>query len=85
MAKARLLQVTGGAGSGRPIEIRSPIDGVVFKRLRESQAVVPAGEPLLELGDPRRMEIVSDLLSTDAVKVKPGAPVLIDRSNPPAS
>jgi HlyD family secretion protein len=85
MAKARLHQVTGGAGSGRPIEIRSPIDGVVFKRLRESQAVVPAGEPLLELGDPRRMEIVSDLLSTDAVKVKPGAPVLIDRSNPPAS
>jgi HlyD family secretion protein len=79
MAKARLLQVTGGAGSGRPIEIRSPIDGVVFKRLRESQAVVPAGEPLLELGDPCRMEIVSDLLSTDAVKVKPGAPVLIDQ------
>ena len=44
--------------------IRSPIDGVVLKRLRESEAVVPAGEPLLEIGDPRQLEIVSDLLST---------------------
>ena len=79
MAKARLLQVTGGRGRGRPIEIRSAIDGVVFKRFRESEAVVPAGEPLLVLGDPRRLEIVSDLLSSDAVKVSPGAPVLIEQ------
>ena len=78
MAQARLLQASGGSG-GRPIEIRSPIDGVVFKRYRWSEAVVPAGEPLLELGDPRRLEIVSDLLSTDAVKVHPGDTVLIEQ------
>jgi HlyD family secretion protein len=77
MAQARLLQATGvGRGSG-VIEIHSPIDGVVFKRYRESEAVVPAGEPLLELGDPHHLEIVSDLLSTDAVKVKSGNAVLI--------
>ncbi len=79
MARARLLQATGGAGAGRPIEIRSPIDGVVFKRYRWSEAVVQAGEPLLELGDPSRLEIVSDLLSTDAVRVDPGDPVLIEQ------
>ena len=78
MAQARLLQATGGSG-GRPIEIRSPIDGVVFKRYRWSEGVVPAGEPLLELGDPRHLEIVSDLLSTDAVRVQPGDTVLIEQ------
>jgi HlyD family secretion protein len=79
MAQARLLQATGGARAGQPIEIRSPIDGVVFKRYRWSEAVVQAGEPLLELGDPRQLEIVSDLLSTDAVRVDPGDPVLIEQ------
>ena len=80
MARARL--VTGGATStteARPLTIRSPIDGVVFKRYRESEAVVPAGEPLMEVGNPQRLEIVSDLLSTDAVKVNPGQKVIIDQ------
>ena len=40
---------------------------------------MPAGDPLLEIGDPRQMEIVSDLLSTDAVKVKPGARAMIEQ------
>jgi HlyD family secretion protein len=79
MARARLLQASGGGRVGQPIEIRSPIDGVVFKRYRWSEAVVPTGEPLLELGDPRQLEIVSDLLSTDAVRVDPGDPVLIEQ------
>jgi HlyD family secretion protein len=78
MAEARLMPASA-AVAGRPLAIRSPIDGVVLKRLRESEAVVPAGEPLLELGDPHRLEIVSDLLSTDAVKVKPGARVLLEQ------
>lgn len=72
MAEARLI-FAAGAPRGRPLELRSPIDGLVFKRRHESEAVVPAGEPLLDLGDPAKLEIVSDLLSTDAVKVKAGA------------
>ena len=51
----------------------------MLKRLHESAAVVAAGEPLLEIGDPDQLEIVSDLLSTDAVRVPPRAEVLIDR------
>ncbi len=58
---------------GRVVAVTAPADGVVLRRLRESESVVPAGEPLLEIGDPRRLEIVSDLLSTDAVRVAPGA------------
>ena len=51
----------------------------MLKRLRESEGVVPVGEPLLEIGEPGRMEIVADLLSTDAVRVMPGAEVLIEQ------
>jgi len=76
-ARARLL--TGSAGAGSPVEVRAPVDGVVLKRHRESESVVPAGDPLLELGDPRNLEIVSDLLSTDAVKVRPGQTVWIEQ------
>ena len=77
-AQAVLTQATGGGG-GRAIELRSPVDGVVLRRVRESEAVVPPGEPLLEVGDPRELEIVTDLLSADAVKVRPGQPALVEQ------
>lgn len=85
MARAALIHTEAPAtrdstgGSPVAIDLRSPVDGVVLRRLRESQAVVPAGEPLLEVGNPADLEIVSDLLSTDAVKVRPGNKVLIER------
>jgi HlyD family secretion protein len=65
--------------SGRVVDVRSPIDGVVLKRERESESVVPAGDPLVDIGDPSKLEIVADLLSTDAVKVMPGARAIIDQ------
>jgi HlyD family secretion protein len=46
---------------------------------RKSEAVVPVGAPLLEIGNLEDLEIVTDLLSTDAVRVKAGAPVLVER------
>jgi HlyD family secretion protein len=64
---------------GRVVAIEAPVDGAVLKRLRESESLVPAGEPLLEVGDPHQLEIVSDLLSTDAVRVKPGARAIIEQ------
>ena len=80
VARASLLQAThGGGATDTTLILRSPIDGVVLQRLRESEAIVPAGEPLLEVADPTRLEIVSDLLSTDAVKVSPGDPVLVEQ------
>ena len=76
LARARLQAPAAG---GRPVDVISPVDGVVLKRLRESESVVPPGEPLLEIGDPSRIEIVADLLSTDAVRVPEGAPVLVEQ------
>ncbi len=73
LARARLL--AGGMSVGRAVDLRAPVSGVVLKRYHESEAVVPAGEPLVEIGDPSRIEVVTDLLSTDAVRVSPGQPV----------
>jgi HlyD family secretion protein len=76
LARARL---SAPSASGRSVDVFSPVDGTVLRRLRESEGVVPVGEPLLEIGEPGRMEIVADLLSTDAVRVSPGAAVLIEQ------
>jgi HlyD family secretion protein len=77
-AEARLFE--GGArDGGEPVVVTSPADGVVLRRLRESESVVPAGEPLLEVADPDDLEIVSDLLSSDAVRVDAGDPVRIEQ------
>jgi HlyD family secretion protein len=65
--------------TGGTVQILSPIDGVVLRRFHESAAVVPVGERLLEVGDPSRLEVVADLLSTDAVRVMPGARVLLEQ------
>ena len=75
-AKAQLSAPTYGGGT---VEVRSPVDGVILQRLRESESVIPAGEPLVEIGDPGKTEIVTDLLSTDAVRVQPGARAIIDQ------
>jgi HlyD family secretion protein len=59
-------------------EIRSPIGGLVLRVFQESEAVVSGGTRLLELGDPRDLEMEIDVLSTDAVKMRPGARVIVD-------
>jgi HlyD family secretion protein len=58
--------------------VRAPTDGVVLKVLAESAQVIAAGAPIAEIGDPRDMEIVVDLLSADAVRVRPGAEARIE-------
>ena len=78
VAEASRLQARGG-GDGQTITLRSPIDGVVLRRLHESEGIVPVGERLMEIADPAQLEIVSDFLSTDAVRIKPGQPVRIEQ------
>ncbi len=60
------------------LPIHAPVSGRVLRVLHESEGVVRAGEPLLELGDPADLEIVADLLSSDAVQVERGQRVLIE-------
>lgn len=73
-ARAVLQQVVSGpsAASVGTLALRSPVSGVVLRVLQKSEAPVPAGTPLVEIGNPEQLEIVVDLLSTDAVKVRPG-------------
>jgi HlyD family secretion protein len=61
------------------IVVRSPVHGRVLQVLRESERVVAAGTPLIVVGDPASLEIVADFLTTDAVRIRPGAPARIER------
>ena len=73
--KAELAKLTDDANR---THITSPIDGYVLRIYLESAKYVEAGTQLLELGNPQDLEIVVDLLSSDAVKVKPGAIMFLD-------
>ena len=60
-------------------EIRSPVDGQVLVRQRQSEGIVEAGAALLEVGDPGALEVAVDVLSADAVRIQPGTPVRLER------
>jgi HlyD family secretion protein len=78
-AAAALLPVGGNAEAGRPLTVRAPVEGVVLRVAQPSEATLPAGTALMDIGDPRRMEVVADLLTTDAVQARPGRRVVIER------
>jgi HlyD family secretion protein len=81
VARARLIDPASDTTQDNPtccIEIRAPVTGQVLKIIQESEAAVPAGAPLIEIGDPLDLEVVADLLSTDAVRIQAGAAVRID-------
>jgi HlyD family secretion protein len=59
-------------------EIHAQVGGQVLRVLEEHERMVAAGTPLLELGNLSEIELVVDVLSTDAVKVQPGATVLVE-------
>ena len=60
------------------VSVLSPVSGRVLRRMHESENIVPSGTPLAEIGDVDDIELVVDLLSSDAVKIKVGAPATID-------
>jgi len=79
-AKAALTK--GGEPGGKDREkvvVRSPVGGRVLAVRHESEGVVPSGTPLLEVGDPGRLEVEVDVLSADAVRIQPGTRVRFER------
>jgi HlyD family secretion protein len=66
-----------GSNSDMELKIKAPIDGHVLRIYQESTAVINAGSPLMEIGDPSDLEIVADVLSRDAVQVSPGDEVVL--------
>lgn len=65
--------------------VTAPVTGVVLKIVQESETTVQPGTAILEIGDPRDLEIVVDVLSTNAVEVRPGAEVTIKHWGGPGS
>lgn len=75
------LRYTGNRSSdvSEMVQVHAPISGRILKLQHECEGVVTRGQALLEIGDTRSLEIETDVLSVDAVKIKPGMPVLYER------
>ncbi|HKU41276.1 MAG TPA: HlyD family efflux transporter periplasmic adaptor subunit, partial [Polyangiales bacterium] len=61
------------------LSVTAPTAGRVLRVAQESEGAIQAGAPLLEIGDPRKLEIVVDVLTTDAVGIAVGAHARIER------
>jgi HlyD family secretion protein len=76
-AEAELLDFAAAdSGAARPpVEIKAQVSGSVLRVFEESSRAVSAGAPLLEIGDPRDLEVVVEVLSRDGAIIPPGARV----------
>lgn len=79
IANAALTRLTDRNAPAGEVEVTSPVGGRVLRVFHESEGVVQAGTPLIEVGDPAALEIVIDVLTADAVDIEPGAPVRIEQ------
>lgn len=82
--QAALAALEFGTSTAAPTEVenivlKAPVSGRVLKILQKSSGVVNLGQPLLEIGDPQTIEVEVDLLSADAVRVRPGMKVRFSR------
>lgn len=82
-AKVRRLgpeqpEVREASGAACTFDVKSPESGRVLKLIVESEQAVAIGAPLLEIGNPSNLEVVVELLSADAVKIKEGAKATIE-------
>ncbi len=79
LARAMLARFDNGSSTvSDQWELRSPVSGKVLRVLQESATLVEAGDALLEVGDAADLEVEVDLLSSDAVQVRPGARVSLE-------
>lgn len=74
-AKARLARAQHNL---KLADVRSPIYGVVLARHEQGDRTLPAGQPLLVIGNLDQLEVVAEVLSQDALRVKPGAQVMLE-------
>lgn len=84
-ARAEVAQITAqlapsGARTGSSsVAVRAPVRGTILSVITESEGAIAEGTPLVTIGDPRQIEVVVDLLSREAVRVKVGDPVRIEQ------
>lgn len=89
LAQARaaldVVQRPGGAAGTRAFEVRAPVAGRVLRVAQASEGMVGLGTVLVEVGDTAQLEVVAPLLSTDALQVRPGSSVRIERWGGPGT
>ncbi len=78
-ARALLSRGLPGGGGAEPLVITSPVSGRILRVMQESARLVPAGYPLLEVGDHTDLEVRIEVLSRDGVAIRPGARVLLEQ------
>lgn len=75
-ARAGLLAI--GGGPGRRVELRAPVSGQVLGVPERSSRVVRAGEEIMTVGDPSKIELMIEVLSSDAVKIEAGDRIMVE-------
>ena len=81
VVEAKLVSPVNSSNDGPECDclvLRAPVDGEILQIIEESEKPVVAGTGIVEVGDPRNLQIVVDLLSEDAVQVKPGLPAVVE-------
>jgi HlyD family secretion protein len=78
MAKAALARFSDGV-SREGFDVSAPIAGTVLRVVAQSAGPVQPGTPLVELGEPAALEVVTDVLSADAVRIPAAARVTLER------
>ena len=78
-ARAALVAIRATGASEGIFAVRAPVSGSVLRVAQTSETTVTLGAPLIEIGDTTRLEIVAELLTTDALQALPGVPVRVER------
>jgi len=79
VARAALLSADVNRASAGRTAVRTPVAGRVLRVHEPSERMIMAGAPLVEIGDPAGLEVVVDVLSTDAVRIREGSPAHLDQ------
>ncbi|MDH4226821.1 MAG: efflux RND transporter periplasmic adaptor subunit [Deltaproteobacteria bacterium] len=77
-AKAVLYTKANNGKAATELKLRAPSDGRVLKIFLESEGPVTEAQPIIEIGDTSSLEVSTDVLSEESVKIKPGMPVIFD-------
>jgi len=76
--EVKAVQAVLAGRPGQRVSVRAPVAGVVLRCYEQSERTVLAGTPIVEIGDTSRAEVVIDVLSVDAVRIRPGMSVNLD-------
>lgn len=67
------------SSDGRQVAVEAPVDGIILRVVDEGGHLVQAGSPVLEMGDPTALEVVIDVLTVDAPRIRAGCDVILER------